>query len=173
MPMVYPGIYYPEGYGKIFMFALPEQLIEAQVIPTGNNVVIYVLSLLLTFICFVLLFNYFSPTASEKRWFARYGKLVDATVVKIDMRRGYAGYVTAFYYSVQARWEDAKTGKPHHVSSAWVCRSSLKRRENPNLARDVAPGEPIKVLVDPRNPEHAMIASLLPKTYEGAWCFPE
>lgn len=155
------------------MFVFSEQLIEGQVIPTGIGAIIYILTLLLFSVCFILLFNYFSPTACELRWFARYGKRVDATVVKIDMRRGYAGYATAFYYSVQARWKDARTGKHHLVSSAWVGRSSLKKRENPNLARDVAPGEPVKVLVDPRNPEHAMIASLLPKTYEGAWCFPE
>lgn len=155
------------------MFVFSEQLIEGQVIPTGIGVIIYILILLLSCVCFMLLFNYFSPTACETRWFARYGKLVDATVVKIDMRRGYTGYATAFYYSVQARWKDVRTGKHHLVSSAWVCRSSLKKRENSNLPRDVAPGEPIKVLVDPRNPEHAMIASLLPKTYEGEWCFSE
>lgn len=155
------------------MFEFSEQLIEGQVIPTGVSVIIYVLILLLFAVCFILLSIYFSPTACEKRWFARYGKLVDATVVKIDMRRGYAGYATAFYYSVQARWKDMRTGKHHLVSSGWVCRSSIKKRENPNLARDVAPGEPIKVLFDPRNPEHAMIVSLLPKTYEGEWYFSE
>jgi hypothetical protein len=154
------------------MSVFVEQLVEGQVIPTGSSAIIYILTLLLFFISFVLLFNYFSPTACELRWFARYGKLVDATVVKIDMRRGYAGYATAFYYSVQARWKDVRTGKHHLVSSAWVCRSSLKKRDNPNLSRDIAPGEPIKVLVDPRNPEHAMIVSLLPKTYEGSRYFP-
>jgi hypothetical protein len=154
------------------MFEFSEQLIEGQVIPTGVSVIIYVLILLLFAVCFMLLSIYFSPTACEMRWFARHGKLVDATVVKIDMCRAYAGYATAFYYSVQARWKDMRTGKLHLVSSGWVCRSSIKKRENPNLPRDIAPGEPIKVLVDPRNPEHAMIVSLLPKTYEGSSYLP-
>jgi hypothetical protein len=155
------------------MFVFSEQLIEGQVIPTGCAVIIYVLILLLSSVCFLLLFNYFSPTACELRWFARYGKLVDATVVKIDMCRASAGYATAFYYSVQARWKDVRTGRHHLVSSGWVCRSSIKRSANPQLVRDIAPGEPIKVLVDPRNPEHAMIVSLLPKTYEGSGYLPE
>jgi hypothetical protein len=154
------------------MFVFSEQLIEGQVIPTGSAVIVYILILLLSCVCFMLLFNYFSPTACEIRWFARHGKLVEATVVKIDMCKAYAGYATAFYYRVQARWQDMRTGKHHLVASGWVCRSSIKKSANPDLPRDIAPGEPIKVLVDPRNPEHAMIVSLLPKTYEGSSFLP-
>lgn len=127
--------------------------------------------LLLLYVLGIILASYFRPRASEKRWLATHGKRISATVVKIDLRpwrvRGAQGY----YYSVQARWEDQKTGKVHLVESGWVPRAYLKSSENPSLSRDIAPGEPIEVLTDPNDPDHAMIAALPPKisTYYGEY----
>jgi hypothetical protein len=122
----------------------------------------------LIFILFVVVFfvsYYFRPRASEKRWLTTHGKRVSATVAKIDMHPQGTRAGMIYEYSVQARWQDRETGQVHLVRSGWVPHSYLKPYGNPSLSRTIAPGEPIEVLVDPKDADHALIAALPPLIY--------
>ena len=74
----------------------------------------------------------------------RYGKLITATVTKIDMEyvlftRG--GYTTSFF--VHADWEDPETHVVYHFKSD---------AGGTYLPMNHPPGSSIDVLIDPRNP---------------------
>jgi hypothetical protein len=130
----------------------------------------YILVLVLIWIIFIELFHYFRPRAAEKRWFLQHGKRVTATIEKIEQGKlsGVQPWVPITdYYSVYARWRDQK-GRVHIVESDGVPLAYLHKSTNPALSRDIVAGERIQVLVDPNDPEHAMIADLPPKMYRKA-----
>lgn len=131
-----------------------------------SSPLIFDIGAIIVCILVVALVYYFRPGASDMRWLTRHGKRTSAIIVKIDqLLAGSRGDLT-YRYRVYAIWKNKQTGKTHTVESALVPGAYLKSDGNPSLSRDIVAGESVEVLVDPSNPERAMIAGLPPKTDE-------